>query len=264
MLTIKQYVRPQTLDEAYNLCQKRSNVILGGMLWLKMQTRTINTAIDLCDLGLGEIQEEEDCWRIGAMVSLRDLETHKGLNDLTQGAMKEALRHIVGVQFRNCATIGGSLYGRFGFSDVLTLFEVLDAKVLLHHAGTLSILEFAELPRGTRDILTHVIIPKKPMQVAYLSQRNTETDFPVLACALSCIDGTYNCAVGARPSRAAALQDTLGFLKDGVTEQSAQAFADFVAEHMEFTSNLRGSGEYRKKICPVLVRRALLSLKEVR
>ena len=157
MLTIKQYVRPQSLDEAYALCQKRSNAIIGGMLWLKMQNRTVNTAIDLCDLGLGEIQEEEDCWRIGAMVSLRDLETHAGINHLTQGAMKEALRHIVGVQFRNCATIGGSLYGRFGFSDVLTLFEVLEAKVLLHHAGELSMEEFTQLPRGTRDILTHVV-----------------------------------------------------------------------------------------------------------
>lgn len=262
MLTIKQYVRPQTLDEAYALCQKRSNAVLGGMLWLKMQNRTVNTAIDLCDLGLGEIQEEENCWRIGAMVSLRDLETHAGLNHLTQGAMKEALRHIVGVQFRNCATIGGSLYGRFGFSDVLTLFEVLDARVLLHHAGELSILEFAELQKGTRDILTHVVIPKKPMQVAYFSQRNTATDFPALSCAVSYMDGAYACAVGARPSSARVVCDPEGILSAGITEDSAQAFGDYVAGQLDFTSNLRGSGEYRKKICPVLVRRALLSLQE--
>ena len=38
----------------------------------------------------------------------------------TAGAVREAVRHIVGVQFRNCATVGGSIYGRFGFSDVLT------------------------------------------------------------------------------------------------------------------------------------------------
>ena len=39
--------------------------------------------------------------------------------------MREAVRHIVGVQFRNCATVGGSVYGRFGFSDVLTLLLAL-------------------------------------------------------------------------------------------------------------------------------------------
>ena len=55
MLTIGQYVRPESLDEAYTLCQKKNNVVLGGMLWLKMQHRNVGTAIDLCDLGLDQI-----------------------------------------------------------------------------------------------------------------------------------------------------------------------------------------------------------------
>ncbi len=103
MLKITNYVRPQTLDEAYELCRKKGNVVLGGMLWLKMQNRTIHTAIDLCDLGLDKIEEKDDEYHIGAMVSLRALETHEGLNALTQGAFYEAVKHIVGVQFRNCA-----------------------------------------------------------------------------------------------------------------------------------------------------------------
>ncbi len=44
------------------------------------------------------------------MTSLRALEVHEGLNAYTGGAVKESLRHIVGVQFRNCATVGGSLW----------------------------------------------------------------------------------------------------------------------------------------------------------
>ena len=52
MLEIKNYVRVQSLAEAYELCQNRSNVIIGGMLWLKMQNRSVDTAIDLCDLKL--------------------------------------------------------------------------------------------------------------------------------------------------------------------------------------------------------------------
>ena len=52
MLDIKNYVRVQSLQEAYDLCQNRRNVIIGGMLWLKMQNRSVDTAIDLCDLGL--------------------------------------------------------------------------------------------------------------------------------------------------------------------------------------------------------------------
>ena len=135
MLTIKNYLRPKTPQEAYDLVQKRSNVILGGMLWLKMQNRRVDTAIDLQDLGLSYIRREEDGVHIGAMTSLRALETSSILNDLSRGAAAAAVQPIVGVQFRNCATVGGSLYGRFGFSDVLTLFLAWDAQVVLYGAG---------------------------------------------------------------------------------------------------------------------------------
>lgn len=109
MLKIKTYVRVQSLEEAYDLCQKKNNVVLGGMLWLKMQRRSVGTAIDLSDLGLDQIEEDGDFYRLGAMVTLRTLELHPGLNELTQGALGESVRHIVGVQFRNLATVGGSL-----------------------------------------------------------------------------------------------------------------------------------------------------------
>ncbi len=262
MLKITNYVRAQSLEEAYNLCQKRNNVILGGMLWLKMQNRSVNTAIDLCDLGLDTIEEREDCFAIGAMASLRALEVHPGIAALTQGAMAEALKHIVGVQFRNVATLGGSLYGRFGFSDVLTIFQVLDAKVELYHHGVLNIAEFAELPRGTRDVLVRVYIPKGQRNTAYLSQRNTATDFPTLACALSEKDGTYTCAIGARPGKAVVFTDETGILQKGITEESAEAFGKYIADICELEGNLRGSAAYRKRICAVLVRRCLMQLKE--
>ncbi len=263
MLNIRNYVRAQSLEEAYTLCQKRSNVVLGGMLWLKMQNRTVQTAIDLCDLGLDQIEENEKEYRIGAMVSLRALETHPGLNALTGGAMAASVKDIVGVQFRNVATIGGSLYGRFGFSDVLTLFQVLDAKIELYHHGVVSVEEFALMPRGLRDILVHVIIPKTPKKVAYQTMRIVATDFPVLACAISEIEGNYTCAIGARPGQAVVLRDEKGLLKEGITEECAAAFGEDIAARAVFGSNIRGSADYRRKICAVLVRRALLQLKEV-
>ncbi len=263
MLNIKNYVRAQSLDEAYELCQKRRNVVLGGMLWLKMGNRNVQTAIDLCDLGLDQIEEDEENYKIGAMVSLRALEVHQGLNELTKGAMANSVESIVGVQFRNVATVGGSLYGRFGFSDVLTLFQVLDAKIELHHHGVMSVTEFAVMSRHEKDILVRVIVPKTPKKVAYQSMRNTKTDFPVLACAVSEINGKYTCAVGARPMKAEVYFDEKEILKDGITEESAKAFAEDVANRAGFGSNVRGSAEYRQKLCAVLVRRALLQMKEV-
>ena len=185
MFYYNQYVRAQSLDEAYELYQKKPNFVLGGMLWLKMKNKTLGTAIDLCDLGLDQIDEDENEFRIGAYATLRQIETHEALNAYTHGAIAESVRHIVGVQFRNVATVGGSIWGRFGFSDVMTIFRALGAKVQLHKAGIMDLDEFAALPRTTRDVLVSVIVPKNAKGVVYLSQRNQSTDFPVLTCAVA-------------------------------------------------------------------------------
>ena len=129
MLTIREIKKAATLEEAWQLNQKRPNRVMGGMLWMRLSKGNVATMIDLSALGLDKIEEGETEFSIGAMVTLRQLELHAGLAAYTQGAMKEALRHIVGVQFRNLATVGGSVFGRFGFSDVLTIFMALDAKV---------------------------------------------------------------------------------------------------------------------------------------
>ena len=122
MLEIKEYVKAESLEQAFELNQKRTNQIIGGMLWMKMGDHRIQTAIDLSGLGLDTIEEDETQFSIGCMTSLRQLELHEGLNQWSDGAVRESVRHIVGVQFRNLATVGGSIFGRFGFSDVLTCF----------------------------------------------------------------------------------------------------------------------------------------------
>ena len=135
MMTIREYKRAESLEEAWQLNQKKANRVLGGMIWLKMETINVGTAIDLSGLGLYTIEETDAGFSIGAMVTLRQLETHPGLEAFTHGAVREALRHIVGVQLRNLATVGGSIYSRFGFSDVLTLFLALNASVELYRGG---------------------------------------------------------------------------------------------------------------------------------
>ena len=120
-----------------------------------------------------------------------DVYKRQALNAYTHGAIAESVRHIVGVQFRNVATVGGSIWGRFGFSDVMTIFRALGAKVQLHKAGIMDLDEFAALPRTTRDVLVSVIVPKNAKGVVYLSQRNQSTDFPVLTC--DCLLYTSRC-----------------------------------------------------------------------
>lgn len=272
MFYYNQYVRAQSLDEAYELYQKKPNFVLGGMLWLKMKNKTFGTAIDLCDLGLDQIDEDENEFRIGAYATLRQIETHEALNAYTHGAIAESVRHIVGVQFRNVATVGGSIWGRFGFSDVMTIFRALGAKVQLHKAGIMDLDEFAALPRTTRDVLVSVIVPKNAKGVVYLSQRNQSTDFPVLTCAVANRSGRYVAVIGASPYMAEPVWDEEGIL-DGIADAKTDSnaaltdnsetnakidkFAEYVAEHIRFGSNIRAGAEYREIICRVLTRRAV-------
>lgn len=278
MFYYNQYVRAQSLDEAYELYQKKPNFVLGGMLWLKMKNKTLGTAIDLCDLGLDQIDEDENEFRIGAYATLRQIETHEALNAYTHGAIAESVRHIVGVQFRNVATVGGSIWGRFGFSDVMTIFRALGAKVQLHKAGIMDLDEFAALPRTTRDVLVSVIVPKNAKGIVYLSQRNQSTDFPVLTCAVANRSGRYVAVIGASPYMAEPVWDEDGIL-DGITgaetagnkaltensenNEKIEKFAGYVADHIRFGSNIRAGAEYRKMICKVLTRRAVTQSLEI-
>lgn len=258
-MVIKKYIRAQSLEEAWELNQNRKNRILGGMLWLRLGNKNINTAIDLCDLGLDKIEETEDAFSIGAMVTLRELEMHEGLNQYTQGAMRNAVKDIVGVQFRNMATVGGSIWGRFGFSDVLTFFLTADTYVELYKGGILPLEQFAAMEHDN-DIIVRIIVKKTSGKFVYLSMRNQSTDFPVLACAVSLVGEEYRTAIGARPARAVLLRDEQGILSGELTEEKRKAFASFAADKIPTDSNVRGSAEYRTHLIKVLTERALTEL----
>lgn len=247
MIAIQNYLKAASLEEAWTANQKRSNRVLGGMGWMKMSSGAVSTAIDLSGLGLDQIQENDDEFIIGAMVTLRQFETHEGLERYLHGAARESVRHIVGVQFRNCATMGGSVWLRAGFSDPLTLLLALDCTVELYQGNEqrvqVPIAEFCKM-KPDNSILIAVHIRKTGCQVAYQSFRNTETDVPVLTAAVSCLDGTYCATVGARPTRA------LAVTADDVDQliQKAQA--------LPYGDNLRASADYRTMLAGVLIRRA--------
>lgn len=254
MMTIKNYVRAQSLEEAWQLNQKRNHRILGGCMWLRLSGGNIQTAIDLIDLHLDQIEETEDAFLIGAMTPLRALETHEGLSRYTCGAVREAVKDIVGVQFRNMATVGGSIWGRYGFSDVLTVLLALDCDVELYKGGVVPLAQFVDMKKDN-DILVRLILKKTPCRAAYACVRNQRTDFPVLALCVCQMGGATRVSVGARPAKATLVcEDAI------VPAQDAKAFAARVSSQVKTDSNVRGSREYRSRLVRVLTERCLLSL----
>ncbi len=258
MLHINHYYRPDTLEEAWQLRQKRGSAVLGGTGWLRLGEHTIQHAIDLSSLGLDYIREDENGFLIGAMTTLRTLECCKELNDAFDGGFVKAVEHIVGVQFRNCATIGGSVYGRFGFSDVLTLLLALDAEVHLYREGWVPIVKFAKRS-GEADILTEIRI-RKNRRVAYLSERLNANDFPACAVAVSRGGEGWQCVIGARPCRAklVKLPDDL----DGCDRFVLQKIAQKAAGSVTYGGGMRGGPAYRQAVAAVLIRRGIEALYE--
>lgn len=264
MFTITNYVAAESLEEAYTLLGKnRSNKIMGGTLWMRMGSQNIHTAIDLQKLGLDQITENETYIEIGAMCTLRALETNPLIQNNFDGLLAQCVKDIVGVQFRNCATIGGSVYSRFGFSDVLTALLALDSYVELYHEGIISLEEFINKP-FKKDILVKILIKKDSVKGVYQTERLSRTDFPVLAVAVAYGAEGYKISVGARPSKATLAHEAMDYLNTleskVLSEEMAQVAAKKVVDELHFASNMRGTKAFREHLASVLVARCLMSL----
>ena len=246
MAQYKNYVIAQTLDEAYALNAKKSTVIVAGNMWLRMCGMRRQTALDLSALGLDYIKEDEQGFTIGAMTTLRTMETHAALNAAFGGVFARAFEPIVGTQFRNGATVGGSVFSRFGFSDVSTLLLAMGAKVVTHARGEVSLDEFQK-EKWDRDILTAIRV-EKGRSAAIECVRLSKTDISVLVCAASADERGVRVVLGSRPARAVI-----------VAEDAKPEELDYMrmAADVPMGSNARASEAYRRKVAPVLMERAV-------
>jgi CO/xanthine dehydrogenase FAD-binding subunit len=256
MFTIDKYVLAESLEQAYELNKSKRNVIIGGMLWLKMGRKKIGTAIDLSALGLNLIEEDEESFKIGCMCTLRDVELHEGLKKSFNSVLSKSVESVVGVQMRNLATLGGSIYSRFGFSDILTALMALDTYVELYKGGIISLEEYTDMPLDN-DILVRIIIKKDNRKVCYTSHRNSATDFPVLSCAVANIGTEWFVVHGARPMKARLSKFNI---KDNASKEEMAAQVKRVINDTCFGSNIRGSKEYRQILAEVLAKRNIEEL----
>ena len=254
MAKYKNYVIARTLEEAYDMNQKKSSVIVAGNMWLRMCGLNKLTAIDLSQLGLDRIEETDDAFIVGAMTTLRALETHAELNAVLGGVFSKALAPIVGTQFRNGATVGGSVYSRFGFSDVSALLLALDAEIVLYKRGVVKLADYQK-ESWDRDIITHIRIPKG-QKADVQSVRVSGTDIPTLVCAAAKSASGVRIVLGARPARAV-------IVADGLVPDANEHIYEEITAKTAFGSNLRASEAYRRKIAPVLMSRAVRGCLEV-
>jgi CO/xanthine dehydrogenase FAD-binding subunit len=259
-LKINNYVKVSSVEEAYSILEGSSKAaIIAGGAWLKLTPTEIEEAVDLSDLGLDSIAEADGFIEIGSMATLRQIETSKYLKKLCNGIVSDAAEKIMGVTVRNIATIGGTISGKYGFSDLITTLMVLDTELEFYKRGKVSLVEFMDETAKTRDILLKIRIPMKEGRGWFETIKITAIDFPILNAAVTRIDGKTRIAVGSRPYKAAlaemamAYVDTCGKHEADCAERAAMT----ASTEIKFGSNSRGSANYRKQLCEALVKRGL-------
>ncbi|CAH2212510.1 FAD binding domain-containing protein [Tepidibacter aestuarii] len=261
MISIQNYVFPETLEEAYNILKsKRNNTVLGGCSFLRMGSKNIGTAIDLSKINLNYIKECDEIIEIGAMATFREIETCPVLTKYFSGVLSQSVKNIVGVQLRNNVTIGGTVYSKYGFSDLITALLSLDTDVVLYNAGRISLEEFLE-KSFEKDILTKIIIPKTNKKSVFKSMRNSSSDYAVLNVAVSKENTDFKIVVGARPQRAKIAKEASIYLgKSKLTDEDIELASNIAVKELNFGSNMRGSKEYREAICKALIKRAVMEV----
>lgn len=262
-MKIDSYLKAESIDEAYKVLKENKDaVIIAGGAWLKLMPKTIGTAIDLKDLGLDEITETDNEIILGCMATLRQVEKYKPLKEQYDGIISLSASSIMGVAVRNIATIGGTIAGKYGFSDLLPALMAVDAKLKFYNRGMVKLSEFMEEKGFSEDILTHVYIKKVNGRGWFETMKSTAIDFPIINSAITKSPEGYRIVIGSRPYKAVFATEAMKFINDcnnpGVDE-IAQV-ADIAVNEIKFGKNQRGSEEYRKELCRTFVKRGLMAV----
>lgn len=255
-MEFNQYLQAKTNEEAFEAI-KNGGTIVGGGAWVKLLKKSTGVAIGLDLLGLDDIEVTESTIKIGAMTTLRDIEKSIKIKAMADGILSETCNHIMGVGLRNIATIGGSVAGKFGFSDILPVLLVLDAQVELHYSGKISIEEYLN-GKYQKDLILSIEIPKKEKRGFVKSVKKVATDFPVIVVAIT-YGETVNIAVGSRPGVAQLATDAMDYLnsENDINEETINKAGKLIRDTMSFGTNVRSSADYRRDLACTYVKRGL-------
>jgi len=248
-MAVRTYLKPASLSEAAALLAEHERaVIVGGGAYLRLGARSFDVAVDLFDAGLDYVRETDDGLELGAMATYRMLETDPAVRAYADGLLAQSVARIVGVQMRNIVTVGGTVFGRYAFSNLTTALLALGADVTLHHAGRMTLETFLARKPAAGDILASVTLPAEGGRAAWQELTRTCNDFAVLNVAAVRRDDGLRIAVGARPGMARLCPEAA----------AAPARAgETAAAELDFGDDVRASADYRRAICRVLVARAV-------
>ena len=259
-MEIVNYFKAKTIEEAYEkLNADPANLIIGGGAWLRLSSKVVNTAIDLEYVGLNQIKETKTAFEVDAYVTLRQLEKNEVLAKFFSGIVNKGVNGIMGVALRNLVTVGGSIVGKYSFSDLITPLLAVNTEVEMYKAGRMSLEEFLKLRTKEKDILLKIIIKKEAVLGYYYKMKKTGLDFAVVNVGVTNTNGHIKIVVGARPSLAAFAEKAMEFVNSqkAITEDVIEETAKIAVDELKFGTNSKASKEYRIELAKVYIKRGL-------
>lgn len=259
-MKINSYHTVKSLEEAYNMLnENKQNAIVAGGAWMRLSSKEIETAIDLSGLGLDKIVETKDSFEIGSMTTLREVEKQEGLMKHYNGVLSDALNKIMGVPIRNVATIGGSIIGKYSFSDVLPPLVIMNVELEFYKKGKISLEDFLVSKDRSKDILVKIIIKKENGKGYFHCMKKTSLDFAVVNVAIGKKGDIFKIAVGARPSLVKFALEAMKFINEAkvITEEVIAETAEIAGGELKFGTNSKAGEDYRRNIAMAYIKRGL-------
>jgi carbon-monoxide dehydrogenase medium subunit len=272
-----QYYSPESLDEALSLLAELENAtpVIGGtdlMIAMRNGVSVPSNVVDLNEIPeLNYVKEEEGIIRIGATA------THSQVanSPLVAGihSLVDSVSRIGSPQIRNRGTITGNICNASPAADSAPPLLVHMAEVKIQNLDGKRTIPIADLFAGPKinslepgELLTEIRIPVPPAGSASsfkrIGRRKAFTLSVVSAAAYiqmeeeTCTDAKMAFgSVAVTPIRVPEAESLLTGSK--LDEETINAASKAVYEAVKPITDVRGTAEYRKDMCPVLMRRAI-------
>jgi CO/xanthine dehydrogenase FAD-binding subunit len=272
LTNVQRYQRPASLEDAWRLLQEGgecAKLVGGGVDVGRFAPPRVTTLIDLSKASRRSIVAGDEGLSIGAGATLSEVLESPNTTAYLDGILAAVLRQVASPLLRNAATVGGALASAHPWSDVLSLFLALDARVSVY-AGQFRTQPLEELlaHRGEMDraIIVDVLLPSASAPTVVGFEKFVRTGFDVgmlnCTCRLSvnehgrCSD--VRVVFGGTPDLSARSAAVEAILDGAVLDtQVIESAAHKAAEAIPARDDVRASGAYRRILATAGVRRCL-------
>jgi carbon-monoxide dehydrogenase medium subunit len=280
-----QYHAPKSLEGALALLAEQENItpMIGGtdlVIAMREAACTPSHVVDLNEIPeLNYITEDEGYIKIGATTTHTQVVSDPLIYELP--ALYDAVSRIGSSQIRNRGTITGNICNASPAADTAPPLLVHDAEIVIKSLDDERIMPLEDLFAGPKinslepnELLTEIRVPMPNGGTASsfkrIGRRKAFTLSIVSAAAFirmegkTCVDA--NLAFGSVAETPIRAPDAEALLIDSeLDEEAIEEASKIVYETVKPITDVRGTAEYRKDMCPVLMKRAIAgSLERVR